>query len=122
MDSACNARQNRPGLKLSRAGFLTAVLPESSLQGTSVDLQSAVTLLLSRKDKIESNIANVTKTNNLHERITVQELDKVSLHHDSSEYQRDDLGEEVRSSFEKLTSPLSSSPPQPSCIPPLIQR
>ena len=107
MDSACNARQNRPGLILSRTGYLTAVLPESSLQGTSIDLQSALTLPLSRKDKIETNIANVTKTSNLHERITVQELDKVSLHHDSSEYQRDDLGEEARFSFEKLTSPLS---------------
>ena len=72
MDSVCNARQNRPGLILSRTGFLTAVLRESSLQGTSIDLQSALTLPLSRKDKIETNIANVTKTSNLHERITVQ--------------------------------------------------
>ena len=111
MDSACNARQNRPGLIHSRTGFLTAVLRESSLQGTSIDLQSALTLPLSRKDKIETNIANVTKTSNLHERITVQELDKVSLQHDSSEYQRDDFGEEVRFSFEKLTSPLPHPSP-----------
>ena len=54
-------------------------------------------------DRMESNIANVTKTNNLlHERITAQEQDKVSLHPDSSEYQGDDLGEEVRPSSEEL--------------------
>ena len=47
--------------------------------------------------KMELNIANVTKTNNLlHERITAQEQDKVSLQPNSSEYQVDDLGEEVR--------------------------
>ena len=39
------------------------------LQGTSID--STLTLLLSKMDKMESNIANVTKTNNLlQERIT----------------------------------------------------
>ena len=70
-----------------------AALPESSLQVTSIDLQSALTLLLDRMDKMESNIANVTKTNNLlREGITAQEQDKVSLHRDSSEYQGDDLG------------------------------
>ena len=54
-------------------------------------------------DKMESNIANVTKTSNLlHERITAQEQDKVSLHPDSSEYQGDDLGEEIRPSSEEL--------------------
>ena len=54
-------------------------------------------------NKIGSNIANVTKTNNLlHERHTAQEEDKGSLHPDSSEYQGDDLGVEVRSSSEEL--------------------
>ena len=82
--------------------FLPA-LPESSLQGTSIDLQSALTLLLSRMDKMESNIANVTRTNNLlNERITAQEQDKVSRHPDSSEHQGDDLGEEVRPSSVEL--------------------
>ena len=52
---------------------------------------------------MESNIANVTKTSNLlHERITAQEQDKVSLHPDSSKYQGDDLGEEIRPSSEEL--------------------
>ena len=103
MDSACDAYQNSPGSIPSRAGFFSSALPESSLQGTSIDLQSALTLLLSRMEKMESNIANVTKTNNLHhERITAQEQDKVSLHHNSSEYQGDDLGEEVRPSSEDL--------------------
>ena len=50
---------------------------------------------------MESNIANVTKTN-LQERMTAQERHKVSLHPDSSEYQGDDLGEEVRPSFEEV--------------------
>ena len=102
--SVCDARQNSPGSIPSRAGFLSVALPESSLQGTSIDLQSALTLLLSRVDKMESNIANATKTNNLHESITSQEQDKVSLHPDSSEYQGDDLGEEVRPSSEELRS------------------
>ena len=54
-------------------------------------------------EKMESNIANVTKTNNLlHKRITAQEQDNVSLHPDSAQYQGDDLGEEVRPSFEEL--------------------
>ena len=51
--------------------------PESSLQETSIDLQSALTLFLSRINKVESNTAKVTKTNNLQEIITAQELDKV---------------------------------------------
>ena len=103
MDSACSARQNSPGSISSRAGFLSAALPESLLQATSIDLQSALTLLLSRMDKIESNIASVTKTNTLlQERITVQEKDKVFLHPDSSEYQGGELGEEVRPLSEEL--------------------
>ena len=103
VDSACDAHQNSPSSIPSRAEFFSAALPESSLQGTSIDLQSALTLLLSRMDKMESNIVNVTKTNNLlHERITAQEQDKVSLHPDSSEYKGDDLGEEVRPSSEDL--------------------
>ena len=54
-------------------------------------------------DKVESNTANVTKTNNLlQERITAQEQDKVSIHPDLSEYQGDNLGEEGRSSSEEL--------------------
>ena len=53
-------------------------------------------------DKMESNIANVVKTNNLHERITAQEQEKVSLYPDSSEYQVHDLGEKVRPSSEEL--------------------
>ena len=103
VDIACDARQNSPCLIPSRAGLLSAALPEPSLQGTSIDLQSALTLLLSRMDKMESNIANVTKTTDLlHERITAEEQDKVSLHLDSSEYQGDNLGEELRSSSEVL--------------------
>ena len=79
----------------SWAEFVTAVLPESSLQGTGIDLQSALTLLLSRMDKMESNIANVTKINNLiHERITTQEQDKVSFYLDPSEYHK--LGPRLR--------------------------
>ena len=54
-------------------------------------------------DKIESNIASVTKTDSLlQERITTQEKDKVFLHPDSSEYQGDELGEEVRPSSDEL--------------------
>ena len=54
-------------------------------------------------DKKESNTANVTKTNNLPEEIiTAQELDKVSIHPNSSEYQVYDLGEEVRPSSEEV--------------------
>ena len=98
MDSACEASEKRLGSVPSRAEFFTAALPEFSLQGTSIDLQSALTLLLSRMDKMESNIANVTKSNNLlHERIIAQEWDKVSLHPDSSGYQGDHFDEEVRS-------------------------
>ena len=100
MDSACEASEKRLGSVPSRAEFFTAALPEFSLQGTSIDLQSALTLLLSRMDKKRSNIAHVTKTNNfLHERITAQEQDKVSLHPVSSDYQGNDLGEEVRPSY-----------------------
>ena len=98
MDNPCDACQNRPGSIPSAAEFVTAALAESLLQGTSIDIQSALTLLLSRMDKMESNIANVTKSNNLlHERIIAQEWDKVSLHPDSSGYQGDDFDEEVRS-------------------------
>ena len=50
---------------------------------------------------MESNIANVTKTNR-QERMTAQERHKVSLLPDSSEYQGDDLGEEVKPSFEEV--------------------
>ena len=92
VDSAYDACQKSPRLTPSKAGFLTAALPESSLQGTSIDLQSAFTLFLSRTDKIESNIVNVTKVYNLlYERTTAQEQDKVSLHPDSSGYQGVDL-------------------------------
>ena len=85
MDSAYDAQQSSASSKPSRGGSFSAVLPGSLLQGTSIDLQSALTLLLRRMDKMESNIANVTKTNNLlYERITAQEQDKVSLHPDSS--------------------------------------
>ena len=52
---------------------------------------------------MEANIVNATDSHNLlHEIMTAQEQDKVSLHPDSSEYQGDDLGEEVRSSSEEL--------------------
>ena len=40
MDSACDARQNSLGSIPSRDGFLSAALPESSLQGTSTDLHT----------------------------------------------------------------------------------
>lgn len=100
MDSVCDSRQDSPGSVPKRAGFLLVALPESLLQGTSIDLQSPLTLLLS---KIESNKANVTKTNNvLHEIIPAQEQDKAFLHPDSSEYQRDDFEEDVRLSSEEL--------------------
>ena len=73
VNSACDAYQKRPCSISSKAGFLTAALPESSSQGASTDLQSAFNLLLNRMDKIESNISSVTRTNNLlHERTTVQ--------------------------------------------------
>ena len=41
VDIACDAPQNSPGLIPSRVGFPSTALPESSLQGTSIDLQSA---------------------------------------------------------------------------------
>ena len=53
-------------------------------------------------DKIESNIANITKTNKLQKRITAQEQDKVFLHHDLSEYLGHDLGEKGRPFSEEL--------------------
>ena len=103
VDSACDAHHDSPGSKPPRSGFLPAVLPESSLPGTSMDLQSALTLIQSRMDKMESNIANVTKIHNLlQEKITAQEQDKVFLHPDSSELQGDDLRKEVRPSLEEL--------------------
>ena len=103
MGSACDAHQNSLDSIPPRAGFLLATFPEPSLQGTSFDLQSALTLLLSRMDKMESNIANVTKTNNvLQEKISGQEQDKVSLQPDSSKYWGDDLDEVVRPSSEEL--------------------
>ena len=59
----------------------TAALSESSSEGTSIDLQSALIVLLSRMDKMDLNTGNVTKTNNLlHARISVQEQDKLSLY------------------------------------------
>ena len=57
-----DTHQNSPGSIPTRAEIFSAALPESSLQGTIIDLQSARTLLLSRMDRMESNIANVTKT------------------------------------------------------------
>ena len=50
MDSACDARQNRPGSIPSQAEFVTAVLPKSPLQGTNIDLQRALALFLSIKE------------------------------------------------------------------------
>ena len=102
VNSPRDARQKRPDSIPSRARFFTAALPESSLQKTSIDLQSTLTLFLSRMDNLELNITNVIKTNNLHERITAQEQDKVSLYVDSFEYQGDDMDEEVRHSSEEL--------------------
>ena len=40
VDSTCDTCQNRPGLIPSRAEFVTTALPESSLQGTSIDLKN----------------------------------------------------------------------------------
>ena len=86
MDSTCGTRQSRPGSIPVRAGYLTAKLPESSSQGTSIDLQSTLTLLLSRMDTMNSNIVHVTKTTTLlHERIVAKEQDKVSVYPNSSE-------------------------------------
>ena len=66
-----------------------------------VDLKSAFIFLLSEIDKIESNTANVTKTNKLfHEKITVQEQDKVSLHTNLGDL-GDEVGEEFKSSCEE---------------------
>ena len=56
MDSACDARQNRPGSILSQAEFVTAVLPKSPLQGTNIDLQRALALFLSIKDQSKKYI------------------------------------------------------------------
>ena len=58
VDRAWDAHQKRPGSIPPRAGFLSVALPESSLLGTSIDLHRALTLLLSRMDKMKSNIAN----------------------------------------------------------------
>ena len=58
VDRAWDAHQKRPGSIPPRAGFLSVALPESSLLGTSIDLRRALTLLLSRMDKMKSNIAN----------------------------------------------------------------
>ena len=87
MNSACDACQSRPGPIPIGVEFHTTALPEFSSQETSIDLESDLTLLLSRIDRMESNIANVTKTINLHERITALEQEKVPLHPDSYEYQ-----------------------------------
>ena len=56
MDSACDARQNRPGSIPSQAEFVTAVLPKSPLQGTNIDLQRALALFLSIKDQSKKYI------------------------------------------------------------------
>lgn len=88
---------------MQRTKIHTAALPQSSSPGTSIDLKSAFTLLLSRIDETEPIIANATKTNNLlHEIITAQEQDKLSLPHDLSEHQGYDLGEHVRRLFDNL--------------------
>ena len=68
-------------------------------------------------DKIELNIANVTKTNKFfHERTTAQEQDKVSLHlnledlgHDVGKEVRQyrsycDIGEQVRDQAEEMST------------------
>ena len=47
VDSASGIYQNSSGSIPPMAGFLSPALPESSLQGTSIDLQTALTLLLS---------------------------------------------------------------------------
>ena len=74
VDSVCDTHQNSPSSIPPRTGFLSVALPEFSLQGTSTDLQSVLTLLLSRMDKMESNITYVTEVNNLlQEKITAQE-------------------------------------------------
>ena len=72
--SAHGALQIRSNSIPTRTEFLLATLPDSSLQGTSVDLQSDLPLLLSRINNMESSIVNVNKTNNLlHERATPQD-------------------------------------------------
>ena len=38
VDSACDAHHNSPDSLPSRTGFFSAALPESSLQGTNIDL------------------------------------------------------------------------------------
>ena len=65
VDIRYGARQSRPGSITTRIEFLLAALPGSSSQGTSIDLQNGVILLLSRMDKTKSNMANANKTNNI---------------------------------------------------------
>ena len=92
-DSECDARQNSPESIPVQAEFVMAGVPESSLKAINIDLQSARTLILSRMDKMKSNRANIFKTNNLlHERITTQVQDKVSLHSGFSSFIRASRG------------------------------
>ena len=65
MDNACGVHQNMPRSIPGRAKIHTAALSESLSQGTSIDLKSALALLLSRLNQIEPNIANATGTINL---------------------------------------------------------
>ena len=53
VDSVCGARQMRPSFIATRSGFLTAALAESSSQRTSIDFKSAISLLLSRMDRVK---------------------------------------------------------------------
>ena len=93
LDNACSVDQGMPRSIPRGAKFHTTALPKSSPQGTSIDLNSAFTLLQRRMDQTGPSIANATKTNNLLlERITAQEQDKVSLHPDLSENEGVELG------------------------------
>ena len=42
VDNVCDARQHKPGLIPSRVELVAAALPESLLQGVSINLQSAL--------------------------------------------------------------------------------
>ena len=65
MNSVCGARQSKLDSLPTRVGFLTGPLTESSSQGPSIYLQIVLSPHLNRIYKMELNVANVTKANNI---------------------------------------------------------
>ena len=53
VDGACGVRQMRPSFIPTRSGFLTAALAESLSERTSIDFESAISLLLSGMDRVK---------------------------------------------------------------------